>query len=58
MNQMRRHITAKYPITQEAKTVDEGLIKLGIKKQRSFMDDVIHRLPESGNLNLCLTCGA
>ena len=38
--------------------MDGGLIKLGRKKQPSFMDDVIQLLPESGNLNLCLTCGA
>ena len=31
---------------------------LGRKKQSTFIDDVKKLLPESGNLNLCLTCGA
>ena len=34
------------------------LIKLGRKKQASFLDEVKRLLPEKGNLNLCLTCGA
>ena len=33
-------------------------IKLGGKKQSTFIDKVKELLPEGGNLNLCLTCGA
>jgi ferredoxin len=33
-------------------------IKLGGKKKSIFMDKVKEILPEGGNLNLCLTCGA
>ena len=36
----------------------EKVIKLGGKKQSTFMDMVETLLPEGGNLNLCLTCGA
>lgn len=36
----------------------EAAIKLGGKKQSTFMDKVKEILPEGGNLNLCLTCGA
>ena len=36
----------------------EAAIKLGGKKQSTFMDKVKELLPEGGNLNLCLTCGA
>lgn len=36
----------------------EEAIKLGGKKQSTFMDQVKELLPEGGNLNLCLTCGA
>jgi ferredoxin len=38
--------------------VNRDLIKLGRKQKPSFMDDVKKLLPENGNLNLCLTCGA
>jgi ferredoxin len=38
--------------------VNGELIKLGRKKQSTFIDDVKKLLPENGNLNLCLTCGA
>ena len=34
------------------------VVKLGKKKQGIFMDKVKDLLPEGGNLNLCLTCGA
>jgi heterodisulfide reductase subunit C len=33
-------------------------IKLGKKKQSTFMEKVKELLPEGGNLDLCLTCGA
>ena len=36
----------------------EQVIKLGGKKKSIFMDKVKAILPEGGNLNLCLTCGA
>ncbi len=36
----------------------EEAIKLGKKKESSLMDKVKELLPEGGNLNLCLTCGA
>ena len=36
----------------------ETTIKLGGKKKSTFMDKVKEILPEGGNLNLCLTCGA
>jgi len=36
----------------------EAAIKLGGKKQSTFIDKVKEILPEGGNLNLCLTCGA
>ena len=36
----------------------EETIKLGEKKQSKFIDKVKELLPEGGNLNLCLTCGA
>jgi len=36
----------------------EEAIKLGGKKKSLFIDKVKEILPEGGNLNLCLTCGA
>lgn len=36
----------------------EEVIKLGQKKKGMFIDKVKAMLPENGNLNLCLTCGA
>lgn len=36
----------------------EEAIKLGGKKKSIFMDKVREMLPDGGNLNLCLTCGA
>ncbi|MFO7839091.1 MAG: 4Fe-4S dicluster domain-containing protein, partial [Desulfosalsimonadaceae bacterium] len=36
----------------------EAAIKLGGKKESTFLDKVKDLLPEGGNLNLCLTCGA
>ncbi len=36
----------------------EEAIKIGGKKKTTFMDQVKGLLPEGGNLNLCLTCGA
>jgi ferredoxin len=36
----------------------EEAIKLGEKKQSIFIDKMRELLPEGGNLNLCLTCGA
>ena len=36
----------------------EEIIPLGSKKQGMLIDEVKKLLPEGGNLNLCLTCGA
>ena len=36
----------------------EPVIKLGTKKRSKFIEKVKEILPEGGNLNLCLTCGA
>jgi len=36
----------------------EEVIRLGGKKKSIFMDKVKKILPDEGNLNLCLTCGA
>jgi ferredoxin len=36
----------------------EEAIKIGGKKKSMFKDKVMQLLPEGGNLNLCLTCGA
>jgi len=36
----------------------EEIIKLGGKRKSRFMDKVMEILPDGGNLNLCLTCGA
>ena len=36
----------------------EEPIKLGGKKKSMFIDKVKEILPDGGNLNLCLTCGA
>ena len=36
----------------------EEAIKLGARKKSIFIDRVKELLPEGGNLNLCLTCGA
>jgi len=36
----------------------EETIKLGGKKKSAFIDKVREILPDGGNLNLCLTCGA
>ena len=38
--------------------MSEEAIKLGGKKKSIFIDKVKKILPEGGNLNLCLTCGA
>jgi ferredoxin len=38
--------------------MNDDVIQLGGKKQNSFMDKVKEILPDGGNLNLCLTCGA
>ncbi|MFW5932432.1 MAG: 4Fe-4S dicluster domain-containing protein, partial [Desulfohalobiaceae bacterium] len=36
----------------------EAAIKLGGKSESTFLEKVKEVLPEGGNLNLCLTCGA
>ena len=36
----------------------QSVIKLGGKKKSRFLDQVRELLPEGGNLELCLTCGA
>jgi ferredoxin len=36
----------------------DQVIRLGGKRRSTFMDQVKELLPEGGNLNLCLTCGA
>ncbi len=38
--------------------MSDEAIKLGGKKKSIFIDKVKELLPEGGNLNLCLTCGA
>jgi len=38
--------------------LSEPAIKLSNKKRTTFMDKVKEILPDGGNLNLCLTCGA
>jgi len=38
--------------------LSEPAIKISNKKRTTFMDKVKDILPEGGNLNLCLTCGA
>ena len=38
--------------------MDQGKIRLGEKKKSFFIDKVKALLPDGGNLNLCLTCGA
>ena len=38
--------------------MSEEAIKIGGKKKSIFKDKVMALLPEGGNLNLCLTCGA
>lgn len=45
------------PKNEEQIMADEA-IKLGGKKKSKFIDKVKEILPEGGNLNLCLTCGA
>ena len=34
------------------------VIELGGEKKNSFMNKVMEILPDGGNLNLCLACGA
>ena len=36
----------------------EEIIALGGKKKSMLIDEVKNLIPEGGNLNLCLTCGA
>ena len=36
----------------------EDIIRIGAKKKSTIMDQVKKLIPEGGNLNLCLTCGA
>ncbi|SPD75331.1 conserved hypothetical protein [uncultured Desulfobacterium sp.] len=36
----------------------EAPIKIGKEQKSTFMEKVMEMLPEGGNLNLCLTCGA
>jgi ferredoxin len=38
--------------------MSEEVIQIGPKRDSIFMDKVQELLPEGGNLNLCLTCGA
>ncbi|MFW6082085.1 MAG: oxidoreductase, partial [Desulfosalsimonas sp.] len=38
--------------------MSEPAIKLGGKRKSIFLDKVKEMLPEGGNLDLCLTCGA
>ena len=42
----------------EEQTMSDEAIKLGGTKKSKFIDKVKEILPEGGNLNLCLTCGA
>jgi heterodisulfide reductase subunit C len=43
---------------KEERRMEENVIRLSGKKRSTFMDQVRGLLPEGGNLNLCLTCGA
>ena len=36
----------------------EQVVKLGLKQESTFIEKVKALLPQGGNLNLCLTCGA
>ncbi|MDY6791373.1 MAG: heterodisulfide reductase-related iron-sulfur binding cluster [Thermodesulfobacteriota bacterium] len=38
--------------------MSETVVKIGKRKKNTFVDKVKKFLPEGGNLNLCLTCGA
>ena len=38
--------------------MSNDVIRLGGKKKSIFIDKVKEILPDEGNLNLCLTCGA
>jgi len=38
--------------------MSKEVMKLGEKKKSSFISKVMEILPDGGNLNLCLTCGA
>jgi len=38
--------------------MDDHVIRLGGEKRSTFMEKVKELLPDGGNLNLCLTCGA
>jgi len=38
--------------------MDENVIHLGGKKRSIFIDKAKELIPDGGNLNLCLTCGA
>ena len=38
--------------------MNDQVIRLGAKKQASFMDNVKELIPEGGNLSLCMICGA
>ena len=42
----------------EMRIMSTETIRLGGKKESKFIDKVRELLPEGGNLNLCLTCGA
>ena len=35
----------------------QAMVKLGAKKKTTLLDQIKGILPESGNLDLCLTCG-
>ena len=38
--------------------MSDDVIVLGRKKKSMLIDEVKHLIPDGGNLNLCLTCGA
>jgi heterodisulfide reductase subunit C len=38
--------------------MDENVIRLTGKKRSTFIDKAKELIPDGGNLNLCLTCGA
>jgi ferredoxin len=56
----RTNIKSGSCLTQsvEEKIMSKEAIKLGKKRESLFINKVKEILPEGGNLNLCLTCGA
>jgi heterodisulfide reductase subunit C len=45
-------------VENEGGNMSSGVIELDYRERSTFKDKVMELLPEGGNLNLCLTCGA